>query len=55
MIQKLDTKGFTGVFQPFRDLDIFPAWCKAACRVVVGKDNFADARSIDGSVKTSLG
>jgi hypothetical protein len=30
MIQKFDTEGFTGVFQPFCDLDIFPAWCKPA-------------------------
>jgi hypothetical protein len=35
MIQKFDSKGFTGVFQPFCDLHIFPAWCKTACRVVV--------------------
>lgn len=35
MIQKFDTEGFTDVFQLFCDLDIFPAWCKSACRLVV--------------------
>jgi hypothetical protein len=30
VVKKFDTEGFTGVFQPFCDLDIFPAWCKSA-------------------------